>query len=284
MRTILRHAGEETRPLRDSWGRTALSQVMWLVMRAGSLVLFRSKLISHAEGLEHIPRSGPVLLVARHYHWYYDGHVLVRVISRRLHIIVALDWLQSRALRFLIEFACSLPDWPIVLRGEEFSKHKEDEPWVYAPVLARRYLRRLMLAGARLLRSGEMLVMFPEGYANVDPHPTPKTGLDAFLPFQRGFVRLAELAERDGKTRVAIIPAGFSYTREGDKRWQATVRFGSALFRSDFASTDQLLQAVEERVQALSYGGQPSLPSFTPEEGPSTGRPQGIAPTMDDLA
>ena len=95
MRTILRHTGEETRTLRDSWGRTALSQVMWLVMRAGSLVLFRSKLIQNVEGLEHIPRSGPVLLVARHFHWYYDGHVLVRTIPRRLHIIVALDWLQS---------------------------------------------------------------------------------------------------------------------------------------------------------------------------------------------
>ena len=269
MRTILRHAGEETRTLRDSWGRTALSQVMWLVMRAGSLVLFRSKLIQNVEGLEHIPRSGPVLLVARHFHWYYDGHVLVRAIPRRLHIIVALDWLQSRALRLLIEFACSLPDWPIVLRGEEFRKHKEDEPWVYAPVLARRYLRRLMLAGVRLLRSGEMLVMFPEGYANIDPHPTPKTDLDAFLPFRRGFVRLAELAERDGKTRVAIIPAGFTYTREGDKCWHATVRFGSALFLNDFASTEQLLQAVEERVHSLSYAVPPSPSSFTTEEGPS---------------
>jgi putative membrane protein len=178
-----------------------------------------------------------------------------------------LDWLQSRALRLLIEFACSLPDWPIVLRGEEFRKHKEDEPWVYAPVLARRYLRRLMLAAARLLRSGEMLVMFPEGYANIDPHPTPKTDLDAFLPFRRGFVKLAELAERDGKTRVAIIPAGFTYTREGDNRWHATVRFGSALFRSDFASTELLLQAVEERVHTLSYAMPPSLSSFTPEGG-----------------
>ena len=253
MRTISRRTREETRILRDSWGRTALSQVMWLVMWAGSQVLFRSKLISHAEGLEHLPRSGPVLIIARHFHWYYDGHVLVRAIPRRLHIIVALDWLQSRALRLLIEFACSLPDWPIVLRGEEFGKHEEGEKWVYTPALARHYLRRLMLTGVRLLRSGEMLVMFPEGYANVDPHPTPKKGdVDAFLPFRRGFVKLAELAERDGETRVAIVPAGFSYSQEGEKRWEATVRFGSALFRSDFASTEELLRAVEERVRELS--------------------------------
>src|SRR5947209_5787646 len=266
MRTISGRTRQETHPLRDTWGRTALSQVMWLVMRAGSLVLFRRKLIQHAEGLEHIPRSGPVLLVARHYHWYYDGHVLVRIIPRRLHIIVALDWLQSRALRLLIELACSLPDWPIVLRGEEFRVHKEDEPWVYTRLEARRYLRQLIQTGNRLLRSGAILVMFPEGYASIDPHPTPKQGLDTFLPFQRGFVKLAELAERDGRTRVAIIPAGFTYTREGDKPWQATVRFGSALFRSDFGSSEQLLQAVEERVQALSYTVVPSLSAQAPDD------------------
>src|SRR5205814_9999045 len=114
-----------------------------------------------------------------------------------------------------------------------------------------------------------ILVMFPEGYASIDPHPTPKQDIDAFLPFQRGFVRFAELAERDGKTRVAIIPAGFTYTREGDKPWQATVRFGSALFRSDFASSELLLQAVEERVHALSYAGPTSLSSHIIEKGPS---------------
>lgn len=235
-----------------STGCTALSQAMWLVIRAGSRIVARTKLIPHAEGLEHIPRSGPVMIVARHFHYFYDGYVLVRTVRRRLHIMVALDWLQSRALRFLIEFACSLPDWPIVLRSEQFGKHAKDEPWAYKRVEARRYLRRLILTAKRLFRSGEILVMFPEGYPNIDPHLTPKPDLDAFLPFQPGFIKLIEVAERDGKTRVAIIPAGFTYTREPGKAWHATVRFGSALFRSDFASMEHLLHAVEECVHVLS--------------------------------
>jgi putative membrane protein len=159
----------------------------------------------------------------------------------------------------LIEFACSLADWPIVLRDEQFRQHKQDQPWAYTHVEARRYLRQMILAAIRILRFGGILVMFPEGYPNIDPHPTPKPDLDAFLPFRPGFVKLAELVERDGKTRVAIIPAGFTYTRECDKRWHATVRFGDALFRSDFASTEQLLQAVEERVHALSSTVPPSV-------------------------
>ncbi len=233
--------------------RTALSQVIWLIMRAGSQVLFRRKLIPHAEGLEHLPCSGPVLIAARHFHFFYDGYVLVRIVPRRLHTIVALDWLQSRALRLLIEFACSLADWPIILRGQQMRKHEEDEPWVYRRVEARRYLRRLIQAATRILGSGAILVMFPEGYPNIDPHPTPKPDLDAFLPFQPGFIKLAELMERDGKTRVAIVPAGFSYTLDPGKPWHATVCFGPPLFRSDFASAEQLLQAVEEQVHALSH-------------------------------
>src|SRR6266571_7461628 len=97
-------------------GRAALSQAIWLVMRAGSLVLFRRKLIPHAEGLEHLPRSGPVLIAARHFHYFYDGYILVRTVPRRLHTLVALDWLQVQSLRLVIELACSFADWPVILR------------------------------------------------------------------------------------------------------------------------------------------------------------------------
>jgi uncharacterized membrane protein len=250
---------EETRISRISPGRTALSQLIWLVMRAGSRVFARRKVELHVDGLEHIPRSGPVLIAARHFHWFFDGYVLLRTIPRRLHTIVALDWVQSRGLRLMIELACSLADWLVVLRREQFQEHEEDERWAFTPIEARQYLRQMTLGATRLLRSGEILVMFPEGYPNIDPHPTPKPDLDTFLPFRPGFVKMAEMAERDGHTQVAIVPVGLSYMREQGKRWHTTVRFGPALFRSDFASSEQLLQAVEEYVQALSSTVPPRL-------------------------
>ena len=70
---------------------------------------------------------------------------------------------------------------------------------------------------------------------------------------------MAEMAERGGHTPVAIIPVGLAYTGGQGKRWHTTVRLGPALFRSDFASTKQLLHAVEERVQALSSAVPPRL-------------------------
>jgi putative membrane protein len=172
--------------------------------------------------------------------------------------VVALDWLQTQGLRLLIELGCRLADWPVVLRGEEMQKHSDQGHWVYQPMEGRRYLRQVMQATARLLRAGEVLVIFPEGYPNIDPHPTPKRDLTVFLPFQPGMVKMAERAQKDGRTRVALVPAGLSYTRGRGKHWRIHVRFGPPLFLEDFASSQQALHAIEERVHALS-APQPDL-------------------------
>ena len=69
---------------------------------------------------------------------------------------------------------------------------------------------------------------------------------------------MVEMAERDGRTRVAIVPTGLIYRRARDTYWQATVRFGPALYLGDFASTEEARLAVEERVQVLSHAVFPS--------------------------
>ena len=69
-----------------------------------------------------------------------------------------------------------------------------------------------MLAATRecvgLLRGGQVLLVFPEGYPNIDPSFTPKLDDGAFLPFEPGFLRFVALAEQDGITRVPIVPVG----------------------------------------------------------------------------
>jgi 1-acyl-sn-glycerol-3-phosphate acyltransferase len=171
---------------------------------------------------------------------------------RQLHTIVALDWMQSSTLRLLVEFACSLADWPVVLRSEQFRQHTEDAHWAYDANEARQYLRWVTLNAVRILRSGSLLVIFPEGYPNVDIHVTPKADLGSFLPFRPGFVKMAELAEKDRQTHVAIIPTGLIYTLKPRNRCHIKVRYGPALYLKDFASSEQLLLAVEEQVQRLS--------------------------------
>ncbi len=70
------------------------------------------------------------------------------------------------------------------------------------------------------------------------------------MPFRAGFAHIVEMAERDGRTRVAIVPAGFSYVQQ--ERWQMTLRFGPALFRQDVHDRMQLIRTIEQRVRELS--------------------------------
>ena len=103
----------------------------------------------------------------------------------------------------------------------------------------------------RILRDGEVLVVFPEAYPTIDPRNMPGVENHATLPFRPGFAKLVEMAEKDGHTKVAIVPAGFSYVQNG--RWNVTLRFGPALSRSDYIDSKHLVQDVEMRVRELSH-------------------------------
>ena len=217
-------------------------------------MIARRKVKLVVEGLENVPLNGSVLIVARHFHHLYDGCVLMRAVPRRLHIFVALDWVRKRWLRSFMELACTMVDWPIVLRAEQLNenaaRHSETASRAYSLDEARSYLRHAMKDSIRLLRDGEVLVVFPEAYPDIDPRNTPKGENHATLPFRPGFARLVEMAERDEHTRVAIVPAGLSYVQ--NERWNVTLRFGPVLSRSDYIDSTQLVQDVEKRVRELS--------------------------------
>jgi len=225
-----------------------------LVLHKGSWVIARRKVKLVVEGLENVPLDGPVLIVARHFHHLYDGCVLMRAVPRRLHIFVALDWVRKRWLRSFMELACTMVDWPFVLRAEQLNKnvarHSEAASRAYSLDEARSYLRHAMKDSIRLLRDGEALVVFPEAYPDIDPRNTPKGESHATLPFRPGFARLVELAERDEQTRVAIVPAGLSYIQ--NERWNIILRFGPVLSLSNYIDSTHLVQDVERRVRELS--------------------------------
>jgi 1-acyl-sn-glycerol-3-phosphate acyltransferase len=192
----------------------------------------------HIEGLENIPPTGPVMLVARHFHHLLDGAVLVRYVPRPVHIVVGLDWTEDAKQRRWMERACRAVQWPIVLRAATLG-----ERGGYARSELARYTRSGVRDAVALLRAGRVLAVFPEGYPNVDPAFARKTGDDAFLPFERGYERIIALAQRAAGVRVAVVPLGFQYTR--GKRWSIVARFGAALH-------DPANAQVEAAVRALS--------------------------------
>ena len=234
--------------------KSIFKRISVVVLHKGSWLIARRKVKLVVEGLENVPRTGPVLIVARHYHHLYDGCVLMRAIPRPLHIFVALDWVRKRWVRNFMELACYMVDWPIVLRSEQLhtsrDQHSKTPERAYTLGESRSFIRNAMKDSVRILRSGEVLVVFPEAYPDIDPRNTPRTENDASLPFRQGFARLVEMVEKDGHTKVTIIPTGLSYTQRG--RWNVTLRFGPAITRSDYIDSTHLLRDVEMRVRELS--------------------------------
>ncbi|MER3436649.1 MAG: hypothetical protein C4346_02970 [Chloroflexota bacterium] len=145
--------------------------------------------------------------------------------------------------RVVMQAACRAANWPVIYRP--------DSPYGLLPG-ARARLHRAVRESLALLRAGRIIILFPEGYPNIDPGLTPKLTEADFLPFRAGAVRLALLAANRGLV-VPIIPTGLSYT-PGNK-WTVRVQFGEAFVVQPGASKADIARVVTElqqRVRELS--------------------------------
>lgn len=221
--------------------------ISWRFLRcAGSAILARSADVD-VIGLEHVPRRGPVILAARHYHHLYDGCVLLSTIDRPAHIVVGLDWIRNGLARKVMDRLCVLARWPIVLRPWQPSRGLRSVD----PGDRRTILRRSTRDVTALLGEGRIVIVFPEGYPNIDPTFTPKRG-DEFLPFEPGYLRFSTIAQRSGVGPIAIVPAGFVYERRDAKRWRIVLRLGEARRLDPGGDTTAIAAAIESDVKALS--------------------------------
>ena len=196
-------------------------------------------------GLEHVPGSGPVVLAARHYHYTYDGIAIYALNRRPIRAVAALDWLPPGRLRGLLQAACRAAGWPAILREPlRGTNDRETE----------RERRLLLLQASReaveLLRDGHALLIFPEAYPVIDPHPTPQRNDGGMLPFQPGTVRFAVLAARQLSTSIPVVPVGMRYTR--GLRWRLDMTFGEPLLIGPESDLDESLTALEMEVRRLS--------------------------------
>jgi 1-acyl-sn-glycerol-3-phosphate acyltransferase len=102
---------------------------------------------------------------------------------------------------------------------------------------------------SELLRAGEVVAIFPEGYPTIDPEWRAKPDDQTILPFRSGFVRLVQHAERAGAERTPILPAGV-WAEPPDYR-RIVLRLGAPRFTSD-APPGLLRAEIERAVRALS--------------------------------
>jgi putative membrane protein len=223
-------------------------------IRAVARRVERRELDVVAEGVEHVPAVGPVVIAPRHVHHLYDGVALLSVVRRPLHVLVALDWARGRAERTVMEWATRAARWPALLRTDALALRPDGVPRnggsAFGTDEVLGYQRRALRDAARLLLEGAALVVFPEGYPNVDPRWTPKRSFDERLPFRAGFASLVAQVCRRHRLDVPIVPVGLAY-RPGP-RWHVTVRCGTPFEMAPAATPEATARAVEARVAALS--------------------------------
>ena len=211
-----------------AWSRRCAAR--WLVARALDL---------HVVGLEHVPAAGPAILVARHYHHLYDAAAILACVPRQVHVLIALDWLGRGGRLQLMRWLAAVARWPGVWRS--------GPGW--------RLNRNGYRLSLKLLREGRLLLVFPEGYPAIDPEGSHKTDPEGFLPFDAGFLVLAERAGPD----VPMVPVGLWYAPRPVGGWTVWLRFGRPIHCSAAEPWPRRvgLAAVEAEVRRLS------LPSAT---------------------
>ena len=229
-----------------------ISRMASLATRLGARALAAGRVAIAVTGLEHIPAAGPVLLVARHYHYLFDGVALLVSIPRPIHMLVTLDWVKSDYARGLLRLATRMVRWPVVMRSDA-GRTRVTGTWEGRLMRAgavRRHQRSALEDSVALLAEGRVLVVFPEGYPNIDRHYTPKTKPEEVLPFRGGFAAIAATAERRLGFPIAIVPCGLSFTRNSS--WTARLNIGEAVSLEDFGSRQMLVRYMERRVAELS--------------------------------
>jgi putative membrane protein len=220
-------------------------------MRLIAKALGARRLQINTSGSEHVPPRGPALLLARHYHHFFDGLALFAALRRPFHIMVTLDWAQSSLTRRSLTWMTRLARWPVILRRDALcfrGQLKQRSLFTFADIVG--YERKALRESVELLACGRLLIIFPEGYPNIDPHHTPKTHNDEMLPFRAGFAAIAAAAEKRCGAKVPLIPVGLRYS--AGKRWTVYVNFGAAVHAGDFASREALVRKLEYDVAQLS--------------------------------
>lgn len=226
--------------------QTIMPQAAWLTIRALCRLGLR-RIEVRASGQERIPAQGPVILAARHYHYTWDGIAIFARVDRQLRAVAAVDWLPPGRLRGALLAACAAAGWPAIMREP---LRGDNDP------ATERERRGLLLQATRdaieVLREGRPLLIFPEGYPVIDPHPTPTRAEGDLLPFQPGVLRIALLAARQLGQPIPVVPIGLHYTP--GRRWRLDLRFGEPLLiepRADLAASGAALEAEVRRLSGL---------------------------------
>ena len=191
--------------------RRLADRLLRWIARAATAGWFRAVDVT---GLERIPRTGPVLLVASHHGGFVDPALLVAVVSRPIRFLAMGTLFRNPLLRALLSFAGTLPI------------HRAQDPPDGAGPAGNVHT---FAACFDHLREGGAIGIFPEGEASDEPR---------LLPLRTGAARIAIGAHARGTMGLRIVPVGLIYERKQRARSRAYVRVGEPIAMDEDLATN----------------------------------------------
>ena len=183
-----------------------------LIARTATLGWFRAVEVT---GLERIPRTGPVLLVANHHGGFVDPALLLAMVPRPVRFVAMASLFRILPLRPLLALAGAIP----VHRAQD-AEGNGAEPGRNVDAFAACFVQ---------LRNGGAIGIFPEGQASDEPH---------LLPVRTGAARIALGAHARGAMGIRIVPVGPIYEDKQRARSRAYVRVGAPIAMDEDLATN----------------------------------------------
>ena len=154
------------------------------------------------EGLERVPRDGPVIFVGNHPNSLIDPVLILTTCGRRVHFAAKDVLFESAPLRVLLTAMGAVP----IRRRKDHPDGALDNSAAFAAL-------------NEVLHSGGAFGIFPEGISHLGTE---------LAPLKTGAARIALGAAEEG-IPIRIVPCGLSYFRRHRMRSRVLVQFGQPI-------------------------------------------------------
>ncbi len=185
-------------------------RILRVLMRYALQVFFRKITI---EGLENVPREGPLLVAANHPNTLIDVLLVATSLERRIGFVAKSTLFGNPVLGGFLRAMGAVP----VYRRVDATQGTDDKAGN----------KRSLEACEHTVAAGGAILIFPEGIS--------QTAEPRLMPMKTGLARIALGAEQQG-AEVQIVPAALIYDDPERFRSRARIRFGTPILARPFAA------------------------------------------------